>query len=89
MVDYNRVGSVVASKYRKQTVLALKGGPKIPSEIADESDSDIAHISRAITELANNDITELLVDESTKKGRLYGLTSEGEEVAEVVEDREQ
>jgi len=88
MVDYNEVSGVVASKYRTNTVVALLDGPKMPSEIADETGADIAHVSRAITELADDGVTELLVSEDTKKGRLYGLTENGEEIAEVVKERQ-
>jgi len=88
MVDYQAVSKVVASKYRTQTVTSLLDGAKMPSEIAEQSDSDMAHISRAITELREQGITELLVDEETKKGRLYGLTESGEKVAEAVQARQ-
>jgi len=89
MTDYQAVSGVVASKYRTQTVISLLNGPKMPSEIADETGSDIAHVSRAITQLADDEITKLLVDEDTKKGRLYGLTDSGEEIAEVVKERQE
>jgi DNA-binding MarR family transcriptional regulator len=89
MVDYNGVSGIVASKYRTDVVLSLLNGPKMPSEIADEHNHDQAHVSRAITELADMDVAELLVSEDTKKGRLYGLTENGQELAKVVKEREE
>jgi len=88
MVDYNQLSYVENSQYRTATVLSLQSKPQIPSEVAEKSGYDITHVSRAITELADKDITELLVSEDTKKGRLYGLTENGEEIAEVVQERQ-
>jgi DNA-binding MarR family transcriptional regulator len=87
MVDYDALAYVENSQYRVTTVQALLEKPQIPSEIAKDSSHDMAHVSRAITELADKGITELLVSEDTKKGRLYGLTENGEEIAEVVKQR--
>lgn len=88
-IDYNSVGWIVSSKYRKAVMQNLHSGPKIPTEIAENSGDEIAHISRALADLSERNMVELLVDESTKKGRLYGTTDKGEDLAEIVVEREQ
>ena len=85
--DWDEVSYVIRSTPREFVIKSLCEGPKTPGEIRDETEIDIAHISRGVTQLQERGLTELLVDENTKKGRLYGLTDEGQEVAEAVESR--
>jgi DNA-binding MarR family transcriptional regulator len=79
-VDYNELSYVLSSSYREITIKALASHPSTPSKIASETDNEISHISRALQELREQDLVELLVDEARKKGRLYGLTEQGEEL---------
>lgn len=78
-LDYNAVSYVKSSKYRT-AVLTNLSHPKIPSELTEDTEFEQAHISRALGELQDKDIVELLVDEDTKKGRLYRLTEKGENI---------
>lgn len=86
--DFDDVSFVKRSQYRKQTVQALTEQPQMPSEIAEGLDIDMAHISRSLTELRGEGLVELLVADSTKKGRLYGLTNAGENAAEYIQNNE-
>lgn len=86
-VDYNALSTVLSSKYRKTVIRELRNGPAIPKELADESGKRLPHISRALQELKRDDLVELLVDEDTQKGRIYGLTPLGEEVAAHLDRR--
>lgn len=73
---------VVSSVYRQTVLLPLDNGPATPSTIAEVSDRPISHISRALGDLRDEGLVELLVSEERKKGRIYGLSDRGEEVAE-------
>jgi len=79
--DFDLLSFVKRSTYRSQVVECLASQPMMPSEISDKTGSDIAHVSRALTDMREKEITQLLVNEDTKKGRIYNLTAEGEKVA--------
>jgi DNA-binding transcriptional ArsR family regulator len=71
-------GYVASSRYRVAVCEYLsKHGPGLPSEIASHTDLAQPHVSRALSELRERDVVELLVPESQQKGRLYGLTDPG------------
>lgn len=87
MGEYDDLSYVIRSVYRIGVIGALREvEPQTPSEIADE-DMRIAHVSRALGELLEEGLVELMVDEDVKKGRLYGMTERGEGVAEMLADR--
>jgi len=79
------IGYVLASDYRQLVLDHLTTQPDTPSGIATASGHDISHISRAIAELRERDIVELLVPEDRHKGRVYGVTERGKRVAQRVE----
>lgn len=83
--DWEGVGFVVSSRYRLIVLRRLAEGPASPSTIATDADVAISHVSRALTELRERSLVELLVPEPRKKGRIYGLTDEGETVWEQVD----
>ena len=87
-LDWDNLGFVRASTYRMHVVRTLTDGPAIPSAIATD-DVRIAKVSRALAELRERNLVELLVDEDTRKGRYYGLTPQGEPIADHIaeEDR--
>lgn len=80
------MAKVIASGYRVTVVEALEEKPATPSAIADESGQDVTHVSRALRELKDLGLVELLVPEDTKKGRVYGLTEKGETVTERMKE---
>lgn len=83
--DWDAVGFVVSSRYRVLVLRRLAEGPASPSTIATNADVAISHVSRALSELSDRSLVELLVPEPRKKGRIYGLTDRGEEVWEHIE----
>lgn len=85
-VDWDAVGFIRSSGYREAVLEALEDGPETPKDLAQSSDVGIAHVSRALGEMRDRDVVELLVDEDTRKGRIYALTEKGEEVAEAYAD---
>jgi len=88
-MTWDEVGYVISSTYRISVMKHLAESPKTPSSMAKpHTDMEIAHVSRALKNLRERDLVELLVDEDRKKGRFYGLTADGEEVWEVVKEQE-
>lgn len=75
-----QLSTVISSGYRQAVITELQSGPATPSTIAENTDKEIAHVSRALTDLRNADLVELIVPESQKKGRLYDLTQDGKEL---------
>jgi len=83
--DWAAIGYVTASDYRTRIVDALTDGPATPSTLATRTELHVSHVSRTLTELQDEDLVELLVPEDQKKGRYYGLTEAGEDVAAEVD----
>jgi DNA-binding MarR family transcriptional regulator len=75
---WDAAGFVASSRYRLAVCEYLADdGPGLPSGIATETGLAQPHVSRALSELRDRDIVELLVPESQQKGRLYDLTRSG------------
>lgn len=85
--DWDAVSYVIASDYRTKIMVALLSGAKTPTELVDATELDMTYVSRTLRDLKDKDLVELLVPEETNKGRLYGLTDGGEEIAGVVKER--
>lgn len=83
--EWDDVSFVISSQYRIATLRRLAEGPATPSRIADDADQSVAHVSRALQELRDNGLVELLVSEDKKKGRVYGVTERGSEVWQTIE----
>ncbi|KAB1196370.1 MULTISPECIES: winged helix-turn-helix domain-containing protein [Haloferax] len=76
---WDSAGYIASSRYRLTVCEYLsKNGSGLPSRIAVETDLAQPHVSRALSELREQGIVELLVPDSQQKGRLYGLTDLGE-----------
>jgi DNA-binding MarR family transcriptional regulator len=58
----------------------LAQAPEIPSRINADEHVLIEHVSRALRELCDQELVELLVPDDQEKHRLYGLTEQGERV---------
>lgn len=86
--DWDLIGFVISSRYRKLAIQELSERPATPSQIAERKNASIASISHALSELVEHDCVELLVDEARRKGRVYGLTETGEEVREDLEEQQ-
>lgn len=83
--DWDEIGYVISSRYRVTVVQHLADGPATPSRIAEQSQPSIAHVSRALGELREHALVELLVSEDRKKGRVYGITDKGEAIWDEIE----
>lgn len=86
--NWDEVSFVVASTYRTNVLKRLMNGPATPSMIADDAEIALSHVSRALTELREHGLVELLVAEERQKGRVYGLTDHGTTVWETIENQQ-
>jgi DNA-binding transcriptional ArsR family regulator len=85
--EWDQVSYVISSRYRVETLERLAEGPATPSLISDDNDVSITHVSRALQELRDAGIVDLLVSEDRKKGRVYGITELGLSVWETIEEK--
>ena len=63
---------------------SLDDDVKIPSKIAEDADIRQNHISKVLAELRAHELVECINPE-VKKGRLYRLTSKGDEIVKNME----
>lgn len=80
-----KIAYVNISSYRIKTLKAMKDEVKIPTQIANDAGIRPNHISKVLKELKTEGIAEC-INEEARKGRLYRLTSVGEEVLENMDD---
>lgn len=85
-VDWDDISFVISSRYRIASLRRLAQGPATPSQIAADEDVGIAHVSRALQALRDHGLVELLVSDHRKKGRVYGLTDDGEATWDTIEE---
>ena len=86
--DWDAVSFVISSQYRVAVMRRLSESPATPARIAEDADVGIAHISRALQELRERGLVELLVSEECRKGRVYGMTEDGARVWEQIETQD-
>jgi DNA-binding transcriptional ArsR family regulator len=86
--DWDVVGYVISSTHRTAVLGRLNEGPATPTQIAQDVDLPITHVSRALQSLRDNDLVELLVPEERRKGRVYAITSAGTETWEVIQTKD-
>ena len=67
------------SEYRRKVLKTLANDTKIPSQIAKDTGIVQNHISNTLRQLKEHGLVECINPE-VRKGRLYRLTDEGEEV---------
>lgn len=87
-VEWDYIGFIISSRYRIAVIERLSEGPATPSLIADDADDHMAHISRAISELRDRSLVELLVSEDRRKGRVYGMTERAHRSWRVIEQQD-
>lgn len=86
--DWEVIGYVISSTYRQTVMVTLDESPATPSTISEETDIAMAHVSAALTDLRDRDLVQLLVPESRRKGRVYGLTDRGESVVSAIQEED-
>lgn len=83
--EWDEVSYVISSSYRVSVLQRLAESPATPSRIAEDTDCPIAHISRALRGLRERELVDLLVSEDQQKGRVYGITEQGEAIWKTIE----
>ena len=86
--EWDLVGFVVSSKYRVAVLRRLVESPATPTRIATDVDVAVTHVSRALRELRERDLAQLLVAEERKKGRVYAVSERGTEIWSLIETRD-
>lgn len=71
--------SFIQGKDRKLALKELAEGPKTPSQMAENSDKHLSHISRALRELEDKNLVECK-NPQANKNRFYEITEKGEEL---------
>lgn len=87
-VRWDDVGFVISSCYRIDVLERLDDGPATPTQIAADAKRPVAHVSRALQELRERSLVELLVPEDRTKGRVYGITDDAEGLWKVIESKQ-
>lgn len=85
--DWEVIGYVISSRYRVEVLRRLSDSPAPPSTIAEETGCSISHVSRALQDLRDHGLVDLLVPESRKKGRIYGITDAGRDIWGKIESQ--
>lgn len=86
-VDWTAVTCLVSSNHRKEVAEILQeNGHLTPTAISDRGSLPPTHVSRALNGLRDEDLVELLVPESTRKGRIYALTDAGERALDAAQE---
>lgn len=87
-IDWDMVSYAISSQYRLTVLERLAEGPATPTRIASDTERHVANISRSIQRLRKRGQVELLVPEDRKKGRVYGLTEDGEQSWDVIQSQD-
>ena len=82
MVNWNNVGYVTRSKYRKNVFLSLEK-PIRPSQITKKLDLRLTHVVRALRELKQRGFVKCL-NPKERIGRLYVLTDKGKKLIKKI-----
>lgn len=69
---------VAISPNRTAVIRRLVKGNAMPTQIQDDTGLQYSRISEAVSDLRDQDLVDLVVDEDTKRGRLYSITDRGE-----------
>lgn len=77
---------VVRSPHRTAVLRRLTEGAAIPAQIREETGQEYSRITEAANKLRERHLIDLIVDEDTKRGRLYDLTERGEETIQFMRD---
>lgn len=64
----------------------LAEGAAIPAQIRDDTGLEYSRISEAADKLRKRGLIDLIVDDDTKRGRLYAVTDRGEEALQFMEE---
>lgn len=84
---WDTVGWIVSSEPRGSVLEKISDGPITPKEISDEEGIRMEYVSRALSELCEEDLAECL-NPDAHKGRLYKITDDGEGVLSIMKEND-
>lgn len=76
------------SSYRSKAAKTLKDDVKTPTKIAEDTGIRRNHISKVLRELKESGVAEC-INEEVHRGRLYRLTSVGDEIVDELIKRDE
>jgi len=79
-------GFVSASTRRESIVTSLMEDPMTPTQLSEQTDIRLNHVSNLLSELADEELVRC-VNPDRERGRVYRLTDVGETVGEKVVSR--
>ncbi len=82
-MDEETLDFVRRSSYRQNVLKSLEDNVLMPKEISERSNIKTNHVSKVLSELKSKELIEL-VNPEARKGRLYRLTDNGEEVIKEI-----
>lgn len=77
--EWEKIGYILASTYRRKVILALKEGPLTPKQLSQLSGIGVSHVSNVLNGLRTHDLVKCL-NPKMRKGRLYEITPKGQDV---------
>jgi len=85
-MEWEKLGYILASKYRQEIILTLAEGEKTPKEIAKETGFYLSHVSSTLSELETEGFVACLTPK-LRRGKLFGLTEIGWKIAREIQKR--
>lgn len=82
--NWEVVSFVFSSETRSRVLRSLKSRKATPSQIADEVNQPLSHVSRALKELQDKELVVCLTP-NRKKARLYAITPAGADILSRLE----
>jgi predicted transcriptional regulator len=86
-MSWAEYGFVVASVYRMRVLLSLYNHPKTPSQVSNETNLALAHVSRALKQLSQKNLVVCLTPNMVK-GKVYSLTEKGKLVVSIIKENQ-
>ena len=87
-MEWEKLGYVLASKYRRDIMLTLAEGEKTPKEIARKTGFYLSHVSSTLSQLESQGLVTCLTPK-LRRGRLFGLTKSGEKIINELQRRKE
>ena len=72
------------SSYRVKAVKSLQEGDKTPTQLANDSNIRVNHISKVLKELKDHEVV-VCINEEKRKNRIYRLTNVGHEIVDYLD----
>jgi len=85
VTEWDDTGFVCASKYRKEIIRVLLKHSSTPKSISELTEIKIPHVSRTLHQLGQRDLVRCLTPDRSK-GKIFGLTNKGLEIANRIEN---